>query len=266
MYFSDDRSGRMIFDKVSESYLEARPEYPQEIYEDILAKLFDGNSNNMLDNVLEVGSGAGQASKKLSTFAQSLECIEPGKSFVKILNTIFKDNNSIKTHQCTFEEFQSDKKFDLIFSGCALHWVPQAVVLAKSNELLQSGGWLVGVWNMPRFDSKIYDLIKSIVLPLYNDFEIPKGSAEEIKYFDVGYKALVNQTWVKNHFKKIYYGKRSLNNELLLKLIWSYMNLDALGAENNKSVYQQLDKKIQELGRKSHIVENCYPLAMAQKK
>ncbi len=266
MYFSDDRSNRMIFDQVSESYLDARPEYPKELYDDILKNLFGEDSNGRLDNVLEVGSGSGQATHKLSALCQSLDCIEPGINFVKILNTSFKDNSAVTTHLCTFEEFNSDKKFNLIFSGCALHWIPKAIVLNKSDELLKSGGWLAGVWNMPRFEPSIYNIIERVVLPLYPDFEIPRGTKEQIEYFDEGYDALISQDWVKESYKKIYYDKRNLNSEMVLKLIWSYMDLDALGTGNIESVYQQLAKKIQALGLETHTVENCYPFAMAQKR
>ena len=167
--------------------------------------------------------------------------------------------------QCTFEAFQSDKKFDLIFSGCALHWIPKAIVLSKSEALLNSGGWLVGVWNMPKFEAVIYDILQSVILPLYRDFDIPRGTMKQIEFFDEGFEALTNQDWVQDSQKKIYYDTRSLNNDMLLKLIWSYMDLAALGAGNSESVYQQLDKEIKGLGFKTHIVENCYPLAMAQK-
>ncbi len=266
MYFSDDRNNRMIFDQVSESYLDARPEYPQELYDEVLPMLFANKSNNRLENVLEVGSGSGQATNKLCSFSHALDCIEPGVNFVKLLNTKFKGNDAVKIHQCTFEEFKSDKKFDLIFSGCALHWIPKTIVLTKSDELLKSGGWLAGVWNMPRFEAPIYDIIQSVILPLYPDFEIPRGTNEQIEYFDEGYKALINQGWVKTSYKKIYYDTRNLNNEMVLKLIWSYMAVDELGEENIEPVYQQMKAKIKELGLKTHLVENCYPFAMAQKK
>lgn len=266
MYFCDDRSCRMIFDQVSESYLEARPEYPQELYVDIYAKLFGDELNCRLDHVMEVGSGSGQASEKLSAFSNSLDCIEPGKNFVELLNKTFKDNEAVKTHLSTFEEFQTDQKYDLMFSGCALHWIPQETVLEKSEVLLKSGGWIVGVWNMPKFEPAIYEIIESLIHPLYPDFDIPRGTQEQIDFFDVGYEALINQDWVKDYQKKIYYENRSLNNELLLKLIWSYMDLSALGEGNVDSVYRQLDEEIQALGIETHIVENCYPFAMAQKR
>ena len=67
MYFPDDISNRMIFDQVSESYLDARPEYPQELYVDLMKKIFGDDTNCRFGNVLEVGSGAGQATQKLST-------------------------------------------------------------------------------------------------------------------------------------------------------------------------------------------------------
>ncbi len=81
-----------------------------------------------------------------------------------------------------------------------------------------------------------------------------------------GYNALISQDWVKDSYKKIYYDTRSLTNEMVLKLIWSYMDLDALGAGNVDSAYQQLAEEIKLLGLETHTVENCYPFAMAQKR
>jgi len=75
MYFSDDLSSRMIFDKVSSSYLQARPSYPAKIYQDIATKIFKGNSVEKSKKILEIGPGSGQATQALEVWSQLLVCI-----------------------------------------------------------------------------------------------------------------------------------------------------------------------------------------------
>jgi len=78
MYFCDDISGRMAFDKVSGSYHEARPGYPKQVYIDIAERIFNGEPEAQTKNILEVGAGSGQATKDLVGWARYLQCIEPG--------------------------------------------------------------------------------------------------------------------------------------------------------------------------------------------
>ena len=52
------------------------------MYKDIADIIGCNNTNLKFDNILEVGSGSGQATKALSEFADTvLDCIEPGENF-----------------------------------------------------------------------------------------------------------------------------------------------------------------------------------------
>ena len=108
------------------------------------------------------------------------------KIFVNILNSRFWDSEIVNIHQSTLKIFKATKKYDLIFSGCALHWIEKDVMYERSRELLKEGGWLMAVWNMPRFEEAIYTLINQYIIPFEADFDIPRGTKEQIEYFDHG--------------------------------------------------------------------------------
>lgn len=105
----------------------------------------------------------------------------------------------------TYEDYTSDRHFDLIFSDCALHWVPKDIAIEQSCKLLAKGGWLVGAWNMPRFSDSVSDVIEDIIHPVYRDFDIPKGSPEQMAFFQAGSQALADSCVFTNCSTSIYH-------------------------------------------------------------
>ncbi|MGB3623503.1 MAG: hypothetical protein WBA20_19320 [Ketobacter sp.] len=94
MYFNDDISQKGSFDLVSDYYDRARPNYPLEVYSVVkfLLELSDLGSNDSA-NILEVGSGSGQATENLVDLGGRIDCIERGKNFCEILDkTSFQSN------------------------------------------------------------------------------------------------------------------------------------------------------------------------------
>ncbi len=267
MYFSEDVSYRMSFDLVSSNYHQARPGYPVEMYNDMAQIMgFDSDAPKLkIGSILEVGSGSGQATESLSVLASAVDCIEPGENFVQIMNSKFEGSPHVAIHQTTYEEFIPDKKYDLIFSGCAFHWISKDVVFGKSREILKDGGWLMAVWNMPRFDDEIYLLIKELIIPFQEEFDIPRGSKDQLEYFNEGFSEFSEKRGFINCMKNVYEGKRVLNNESLTNLIWSYIDLRELAEYDIKSIYRNLLSGVYELGKSRHIVHNYYPFAAGQK-
>ena len=141
MYFCEDISDRMIFDNVSESYVAGRPGYPREMHLEISDKIFGVESASRAKSILEVGAGSGQATSGLEEWTKHLVCVEPGENFISLLRKKFKNYQNVELVKSTYESFVSKDKFDLIFSGCALHWVPKDIAISRSVGLLRSGGW-----------------------------------------------------------------------------------------------------------------------------
>lgn len=267
MYFNEDVSNRMNFDLVSFNYHKSRPEYPNEMYQDI-AKIMgveNRGSQAILGDILEVGSGSGQATKALAAFSESLDCVEPGENFVRLLEENYGARPGVSVHHTSYEKYLPIKKYDLIFSGCAFHWISKEVVFGNSRNILKENGWLMAVWNMPRFSDSVYSLMERLIVPFDKNFDIPRGTKEQLDYFDEGFNDFSKNRGFTNCSKKIYEGKRLLSDESLVNLIWSYVNLSELSYENSEDVFQSLLSGVDSLKEDTHEVHNYYPFASGQR-
>lgn len=47
-----------------------------------------------------------------------------------------------------FEQYETEKKYDLIYSATAFHWVESSIGYPKAGEMLKSGGTLAVFWHM----------------------------------------------------------------------------------------------------------------------
>jgi SAM-dependent methyltransferase len=132
------------FDSHSQIYDSVRPGYPQEIYEIISNyKKLDTNSN-----ILEIGAGNGIASQEIyKKWKSKMVLIEPGENLCELLYDRFKNDKNIAVENTTFEKYQTEYKFDAIFSATAFHWLDLSMKYKKSYDLLNDDGLLILFWN-----------------------------------------------------------------------------------------------------------------------
>ena len=131
------------FNKVVTMYDKARPTYPGELLDDVLS--FSGVSS--FENALEVGAGTGQATDLFINKTDSLDIVEVGDQQVEYLRNKYDEKN-VRIFQSYFEDFCSDKKYDLIFSATAFHWVDASIGYPKSWNMLVDGGTMAVFWHM----------------------------------------------------------------------------------------------------------------------
>ncbi len=268
MFFNEDTNGNLNFDVVSESYHFARPGYPSEVYKKLITvnnNLKDSVPNTLISNILEIGSGSGQATKELVKISAHLDCVEPGINFVNLLRSQYHEDDGVEIHHVTFEEFTSNKKYDIVFSACALHWIPKDIAYKKTQSLLKKGGYLVAVWNMCRFQDDIYSLMDKIIKPYDKELDIPRGEKESFDWFEVGFKDFsCNRDFV-NCTQHLYENQRKIDSSTLVNLVWSYVNLTAIGKHNEKKVFEKFLEGVQGLNKEFHTVHNFFHLAAGQK-
>jgi len=132
------------FERHSQIYDSVRPGYPQEIYEIISNyKKLDTNSN-----ILEIGAGNGIASQEIyKKWKSTMVLIEPGENLCQLLYDRFKNKKNITVKNTTFEMYQTEHKFDAIFSATAFHWLDLSMKYKKSCDLLNDDGLLILYWN-----------------------------------------------------------------------------------------------------------------------
>ena len=162
------------FDTVASAYERLRPGYVAELYKTIFNYIeVDENSN-----VLEIGSGGGQATAPMLMTGCKLTAVECGEHFSKLLKEKFKEIPTFSVITDKFENTQfKDNMFDLVFSASAFHWIPEKIGYEKVFKILKSGGVFARFANHPYRDkgnSKLSAEIDEIYDEYYNRFHNKK--------------------------------------------------------------------------------------------
>ena len=141
-----ERLGR-TFDLSAQLYDEARPAYPEGLFEDLvrLCRLPDGGT------VLEVGCGTGKATLPLARRGYQVLCLEPGAN----LGAIARRNLSafvpaVKVEERAFEDWKpgGPEAFDAVVAATSLWWVDPAVRYSRAAEALRPDGCAAVFWNV----------------------------------------------------------------------------------------------------------------------
>ncbi|WFU09860.1 methyltransferase domain-containing protein [Rhizobium sp. CB3090] len=137
---------RFTFDGVAALYGEARPTYPELIFDNIAA--FAGLGGR--DTILEIGCGTGQATQGFALRGFSVLALEPGKELIGIARKNLSEFPNIRFAETTFEAWPGKPEtFKLVMAAQSFHWVAPDVRFAKTAEQLAPGGTLAVFGNVP---------------------------------------------------------------------------------------------------------------------
>lgn len=144
------------FSKVIKDYDSARPGYPKELYDMVMK--FAGLGKEA--EVLEVGAGTGQATDLFLTGDFRFDLLEVSDEQVAFLKQKYANNPKVIVKKDYFEQYETEKQYDLIYSATAFHWVDSWVGYPKARKLLKQGGTLAVFWHMSSvtyYDGGIFD-------------------------------------------------------------------------------------------------------------
>jgi SAM-dependent methyltransferase len=130
---------RATFEEVPELYERARPLYPRELFDDLVAcaGLATGS------RVLEIGCGTGQATLPLAERGFEVVCVELGAGLAAIARRRLAAFPRVEVVNALFEEWEAEaSSFDAVVAFTAFHWVDPEVRYAKPARLLRPGGTL----------------------------------------------------------------------------------------------------------------------------
>ncbi len=188
---TDDRETlRATFDSVAGDYQQARPEYPEELYDALIrqAGLQPGS------RLLEVGCATGKATLPLARRGFSITCIEIGPALAAAARRNLAAFAGVSVIEADFETWlppPAAARFDLVFAATAWHWLDPARSYQRAWQHLRPGGHLA-IWTffhvMPAGGDpllaelqEVYDEIGSGLLagtPPPRPDEMPDGIAE----------------------------------------------------------------------------------------
>ena len=132
------------FSNVIVDYEAARPIYPIRLKEQI--ESFSGIRAGA--QLLEVGAGTGQATGLFLDGGYSLDLLEVSDEQVRFLKEKYRLYHRVSVKKGYFEEYEADKKYDLIYSATAFHWVKSEIGYPRAWEMLREGGTLAVFWHM----------------------------------------------------------------------------------------------------------------------
>jgi SAM-dependent methyltransferase len=166
-----DHRLRETFDRAASTYQEARPDYPVELYTDLLA--MTGISPPA--RLLEVGCATGKATLPLARRGFRITAVELGRTLAAEARRRLAEFPEVSVVNAAFEEWEPDGLFELVYAATAWKWVDPGVKYAKAAAALAAGGHLA-VWDAGHafpagFDpffteiQKVYDEIGERVEP-----------------------------------------------------------------------------------------------------
>jgi SAM-dependent methyltransferase len=129
---------RRTFESTAELYDAARPDYPEELFDDLveLAHLEAG------DRLLEIGCGTGMATRALLAHGFSVVGVELGRALAERARENLV-GFPVEIHVEPFETWEGEpESFALVYAATAWHWVEPELRFRKAHALLRPGGHL----------------------------------------------------------------------------------------------------------------------------
>jgi ubiquinone/menaquinone biosynthesis C-methylase UbiE len=135
----NEKSLRETFDSAAELYHRIRPNYPEQLFDELVQATHLASDARLL----EIGPGTGQATSSLARRGYTITAIELGDTMAKVARRELDQYKNVQVMTGSFEETESPaKSFDLIYAASAFHWIQADVKFTKPHALLKSGGHL----------------------------------------------------------------------------------------------------------------------------
>jgi SAM-dependent methyltransferase len=138
---SDSRERlRTTFEGAAALYHQARPDYPDALFEALVA-MAELPPHAQL---LEVGCATGKATLPLARRGFGITCVELGTALAEQARRNLAGFPRVSVVNADFESWQppAPASFDLVFAATAWHWIDPDIRYVKSSELLKPGGHL----------------------------------------------------------------------------------------------------------------------------
>lgn len=137
---------RFTFDGVASLYNNARPTYPEALFDDVIA--FAGLNDT--DKILEIGCGTGQATQGFARRGLSVLALDPGEELIAVARKSLEGFPRVRFAQATFEAWPGEAgAFKLVAAAQSFHWVSPELRFAKTATQLTPDGTLAVFGNVP---------------------------------------------------------------------------------------------------------------------
>lgn len=227
-----------VFKDVIADYEIARPGYPEELFNDIVH--FSKLKSNA--NILEIGSGPGQATDYFVKNNYSITGLEIEEKQVQYLLKKYSKHNNFNSICSSFEDFEcKNETFDLIFSATAFHWIKPEVGYPKAYNLLKEGGTIAVFWHMASVVEPKTEMLVEIqniyrkIAPEFDDY-LSLDEAEELH--NLRFKEIQTNNLFDKPISKIYRWDDEYTTERYLKFINSISDFHDLDKNKQRAILE----------------------------
>ncbi len=238
------------FDTVASTYEKLRPGYVAELYQAIFNYIsIDENSN-----VLEIGSGGGQATAPMLMTGCQLTAVEYGEKFSELLKEKFMEFPKFSVITGKFEDTQlEDNIFDLVFSASAFHWIPEEIGYPKVLNILKSGGVFARFANHPyrnKGNPKLSAEIDEIYNEYYNRFHNKKREAlTEYTEAQAKDRALIAEKYGFTDIQyALFHRERVFSAKEYIELLGTYSDHIAIEETIRRKFFSKIEEAINKYG------------------
>ena len=238
------------FDTVALTYEKLRPGYVEELYQ----TLFDYIPINKNCNVVEMGSGGGQATFPILKTGCQLTAVEYGEQFSELLKDKFKEYPNFSVITGRFEDTEFEKNtFDLVFSASAFHWIPEKIGYEKVFSMLKNGGVFARFANHPYWDKgnpALSKEIDDIYDEYYNKFHNKKHKTiTEYTEEQAKARAMIASKYGFTDIRyALFYRERILSAKEYIELLGTYSDHIAIEEAIRRRFFSKIEEAINSHG------------------
>jgi len=167
------REQRLVFGEEAELYDRARPTYPGQLLDYVVALA------GVPARALDIGCGTGKATVLLAARGVSGIALDAHPAMAELARRNLAPYRDWVVEVGDFERWRpppGPRPFDLTCSAQAWHWLDPSVRFHKVHDLLREGGWLALWWNGSSSTGPVAEEIDEIYAELVPEITHKSGS------------------------------------------------------------------------------------------